>query len=69
MGNGLQQEARHEEAVQAFREALLLESPGSADLHYNCAISLAALRRFDEASDAYGNAARLNPSDGEAWGG
>lgn len=68
MGCGLQQESRHEEAIQAFREAARLESPGSADLHYNQAISLIALRRLDEAADAYGNAAHLNPSDGEAWG-
>jgi tetratricopeptide (TPR) repeat protein len=68
MGCGLQQESRHEEAVQAFREAARLESPGTADFHYNYAISLTALRRLEEAADAYHNAAHLNPSDGEAWG-
>jgi tetratricopeptide (TPR) repeat protein len=68
MGCGLQQESRHEEAVQAFREAARLESPGAADLHYNYAMSLTALRRLEDAADAYGNATHLNPSDGEAWG-
>jgi tetratricopeptide (TPR) repeat protein len=65
---GLQEEGRHEEAVQAFHEAARLETPGSADLHYNCGVSLNALRRFQEAADAYLNAAQLSPSDGEAWG-
>jgi tetratricopeptide (TPR) repeat protein len=68
MGCGLQHESRHEEAVEAFREAARLENPGTADLHYNYAISLTALRRLEEAADAYQNAAHLNPSDGEAWG-
>lgn len=54
--------------MQAFHEAARLETPGSADLHYNCGVSLKALRRFQEAADAYLNAAQLSPSDGEAWG-
>ena len=45
-----------------------LRAPGTADFHYNYAISLTALRRLEEAADAYQNAAQLNPSDGEAWG-
>jgi tetratricopeptide (TPR) repeat protein len=68
LGCGLQQESRHEEAVQAFREAARLENPGTADLQYNYAVSLTALRRFEEAADAYENAVHLNPSSGEAWG-
>ena len=68
MAGGLQKESRHEEAVQAFREAARLEPAQSADFHYNHAISLSALRRFEEAAEAYQTAAHLNPSDGEAWG-
>ena len=69
MGCGLQLESRHEEAVEAFREAARLESPDIADFHYNYAISLTALRRLEEAADAFGNAANLSPTDAEAWGG
>ena len=68
MGSGLQQESRHEEAVRAFREAAKLASPATADLHYNCGISLTALERLEEAVDAYGIATQLDPSYGEAWG-
>ncbi len=68
MACGLQKESRHEEAVQAFRDAARLELSGDADFHYNHAFSLIALRRLDEAADAYQNAVHLNPSDGEAWG-
>ena len=68
MGCGLQLESRHEEAVEAFREAARLERLDIADFHYNYAISLSALRRLDEAADAFGNAAHLNPADAEAWG-
>jgi tetratricopeptide (TPR) repeat protein len=65
---GLQKESRHDEAVQAFREALRLEDSETPDLYYNYAVSLAALRRFEEAADAFQNAVHLNPSDAEAWG-
>ena len=68
MACGLQKESRHEEAVQAFREAARLAPSESADLHHNHAVSLSTLRRFEEAADAYQRAAHLNPSDGDAWG-
>src|SRR5688572_7679163 len=65
---GLQKEERHEEAVAAFREAIRLEGSGTADFFHNYAVSLEALRRFEECVDAYQRAAQLNPSDAEAWG-
>jgi tetratricopeptide (TPR) repeat protein len=65
---GLQKEARHEEAIDAFREAGRLEDSGTADFFHNYAVSLEAVRRFEEAADAYRSAAQLNPSDAEAWG-
>ena len=65
---GLQEESRHEEAVEAFREAVRLEGSGTGDFFHNYAVSLEALRRFEEAEDAYRNAAHINPSDGAAWG-
>jgi tetratricopeptide (TPR) repeat protein len=68
MGCGLQQERRHEEAVQAFRDAARLESSGTSDLQYNLGVSLTALRRLEEAAEAFDSAAHLSPSDGEAWG-
>jgi protein O-GlcNAc transferase len=68
LGCGLQHELRHEEAVQAFREAARLEKPTLADFNYNCGVSLIALRQFDEAAEAYGHVTQLSPSDGEAWG-
>jgi tetratricopeptide (TPR) repeat protein len=70
MACGLQKESRHEEAVQAFREAARLDPSGNADadFHYNLGGSLSALGRLEEAADAFQNAAHLNPSDGEAWG-
>jgi tetratricopeptide (TPR) repeat protein len=64
---GFQNEARHEEAVEAFREAIRLEGSGTADVFHNYAVSLESLRRFEEAADAYRTAALLNPSDAEAW--
>jgi tetratricopeptide (TPR) repeat protein len=65
---GLQKEARHEEAVEAFREAIRLEGSGTADFFHNYAVSLEALRHFEESADAYQRAAQLNPSDADAWG-
>ncbi|MGH9631909.1 MAG: tetratricopeptide repeat protein [Bryobacteraceae bacterium] len=65
---GLQKEARHEEAVEAFRETGRLEDSGTADFFHNYAVSLEALRHFEESADAYRHAAQLNPSDAEAWG-
>jgi protein O-GlcNAc transferase len=65
---GLQKEARHDEAVEAFREAIRLEGSGTADFFHNYAVSLEALRRYEDAADAYRSAAQLNPSDAEGWG-
>lgn len=65
---GLQEESRHEEAVEAFREAIRLEGSGPADLFYDYGVSLEVLRHFEESADAYHRAAQLNPSDAEAWG-
>ena|SRR5688572_21572988 len=65
---GLQNESRHKEAVDAFREAERLEGSGTADFFHNYAVSLEAVRCFEEAADAYRSAAQLNPSDAEAWG-
>jgi tetratricopeptide (TPR) repeat protein len=67
LGCGLQRESRHEEAVEAFREAARLEQSEKADLHYNWGISLAALRRLEEAAEAFENAARLGPPEVDAW--
>jgi tetratricopeptide (TPR) repeat protein len=67
MACGLQEESRHEEAVEAFRETIRLEGSGAADFFHNYGVSLEALRRFEEAADAYRRAAQLNPSDAEAW--
>jgi len=64
---GLQKESRHQEAVEAFREAIQLEGSGTADYFHNYAVSLEALRLFDDAVDAYRRAAQLNPSDAEGW--
>jgi len=68
MACALQQEFRHQEAVDAFREAERLDSRVNADFHYNRAVSLTKIGRFQEAADAYRQAALLRPSDGEAWG-
>jgi tetratricopeptide (TPR) repeat protein len=65
---GLQNEFRHEEAVEAFREAAGRAGFETADFFHNYAVSLEALRRFEEAVDAYRTAAQLNPSDAEGWG-
>lgn len=65
---GLQKESRHQEAVEAFREAIRLEGSATADFFHNYAVSLEALRHFEESADAYQRAAQLNPSDAEAWG-
>jgi tetratricopeptide (TPR) repeat protein len=67
MACGLQKESRHDEAVRAFREAERLDGAGTADLHYNLAVSLTTLRRLEEAADAFHSAALLSPSDAEAW--
>jgi tetratricopeptide (TPR) repeat protein len=63
----LQQESRHDEAVEAFREVIGLDGNGSTDFFHNYAISLEAVRRYEDAADAYRNAARLDPSDATAW--
>ena len=65
---GLQKEGRHEEAVEAFGEAIRLEGAAAADVFHNYAVSLEALRRFEESADAYQRAAQLTPSDADAWG-
>jgi tetratricopeptide (TPR) repeat protein len=69
MACGLQQERRHEDAVQAFREVERLDPTvhGDFDYSYNYAKSLASLGRFEEATDRLENTVRLYPSDAEAW--
>ena len=69
MACGLQEESRHEEAIDAFREAIRLENPGGSDLYYNFGVSLSHLRRWEEAAGAYENAAQLDPSRADAWEG
>lgn len=65
---GLQRESRHEEAVEAFREAERLDDCRTPDFFHNYAVSLQAVRRFEEAVDAWRRAAQLDPSNAEAWG-
>ncbi len=50
--------------------ARLLDSraPEHQILHYNLGVSLTALRRLEEAAEAFHSAAHLSPSNGEAWG-
>jgi tetratricopeptide (TPR) repeat protein len=70
MACGLQRESRHEEAVQAFREAARLEPAEHADFYFNHAISLSALRRLEDAVDRYQmprTSIPLMARLGEAW--
>ena len=59
---GLQRESRHAEAVEAFREVLRREA-GTSTLFYNYALSLEAAGCYEEAANAYRDAALLEPSD------
>ena len=65
---GLQKDARHDEAVEAFCEAIRLAGSGTAEFFHNYGVSLETLGRFEESADAYQRAAQLNPSDAESWG-
>src|SRR5215471_16889550 len=67
LGNAVQMEGRHQEAVHAFEKAERTSSPGPAELYFNWGKSLIALRRREEAADAFRHAALLNPSDVVAW--
>jgi len=55
------------EALAAFDRAIALD-PGRADAFVGRGRALARLRRYDEAFDAYGRAARLAPSDATILG-
>ena len=63
---GLQRESRHGEAVDAFREVLRREA-GTSAIFYNYALSLEAEGSFEDAANAYRDAALLEPSDASAW--
>lgn len=63
---GLQRESRHAEAVDAFREVLRREA-GTSALFYNYALSLEAIGSFEDAANAYRDAAMLDPCDAAAW--
>ena len=65
---GLQQEGRDAEAVNAFTEALRLDSPGPPDFYRDYAHSLRAVGRLEDAAESFRCAAQLNPADAEAWG-
>jgi len=70
MGCGLHKEQRHEEAVQAMDEARRLD-PTASDRSYYCydyGLCLASVGRFEEAADAFRDAALRKPSNAEAWG-
>ena len=70
LGNALQMEGRHEEAIQAFETAESTHDPSgphAPDFYFNWGKSLIALRRREEAAQAFRRAALLKPSDVNAW--
>ncbi|HVF57917.1 MAG TPA: tetratricopeptide repeat protein [Pyrinomonadaceae bacterium] len=57
---------RYEEAVAAFRQAILLDR-NDADSYFALGNAYAELGRWRESVDAYEQAVRLDPKDGEAY--
>lgn len=65
-GDALFHLRRHEEALQAYEQAVRLE-PDSADAYYNKGNALLCLGRYEEARDAYEDALRLDPNLATAY--
>jgi tetratricopeptide (TPR) repeat protein len=57
---------KHEQAVQAFREAIRLK-PDYADAWYNLGVANRESGQYQEAVQACREAIRLKPDDAEAW--
>ena len=57
---------KHQEAIQAFKKALDLDS-GCIEAFYNQALTLTALGRLNEAIDSYANALRVRPDFVDAY--
>jgi len=57
---------KHEQAVQAYREAIRLK-PDLADAWYNLGIAYRKVGQYQQAVQAYREAIRLRPDDAEAW--
>jgi tetratricopeptide (TPR) repeat protein len=67
LGSALQMEGRHQEAVHAFERAAGGDRAVPPEFYFNWGKSLIALRRREEAAEAFRQAALLSPSDVEAW--
>jgi len=65
-GYQAQEAGKHEQAVQAYREAIRLR-PDDALAWYNLGLAYEWLRRYQEAVQAYREAIRLKPDDASAW--
>ena len=57
---------RHEEACEAYEQALYLE-PTYINTHYNKGLALVELGRYEEAIRAFDEVLRLNPDDVDAY--
>jgi tetratricopeptide (TPR) repeat protein len=64
-GNAARREGRIDEAIAAFRRAIVLD-PGNGDGHYNLGIALRQRGELRGAALAFRDAARLAPKDLEA---
>jgi tetratricopeptide (TPR) repeat protein len=60
LGNLYARQGRNAEAVEQYRAALA-GKPGSAEVHFNLALALAALGRRDEAQAHVRDALRIRP--------
>ena len=63
LGNGYYRLERHEEAIQAYRQALRFNPSWAWVIHNGIARSLSLLNRTDDSIKAYSEAIRLNPKD------
>ena len=67
---GLQQESRHEEALEAFRETIRLEGSVTADVFLNYGVSLELFdvsKKLQTHTGPRGNSIRQTPKPGRAW--
>jgi len=66
LGNNLRETGKYQEAIEAFKQAIILES-NNAIAYYNLGTAYGNLNRHQEAIEAYKQALNINPNLAEAY--